>query len=118
MLLSACGAFLIGFVSPVYMVMVAWLFIYSAGQHLFIPLSSAIGMELAKEGKVGQRLGQLNAVRNIAVIAGSLLVMIGFKYAGITFRHTFALSALAFAAGGNGDVHDENRSGFTSPKTI
>jgi len=99
MIMSALGAFLIGFVSPVYMVMVAWLFIYSAGQHLFIPLSSTIGMELAREGKIGQRLGQLNAVRNVAVIAGSLLVMIGFKYMNITFYHTFALSAIAFASG-------------------
>lgn len=99
MILSALGAFLIGFASPAYMIMVAWLFIYSAGQHLFMPLSSTIGMELAKEGKTGERLGQLNAVRNVAVIAGSLLVIIGFKYMGITFYHTFALSVVAFASG-------------------
>jgi hypothetical protein len=99
MILSALGAILIGFASPVYMIMVAWLFIYSAGQHLFIPLSSTIGMELAREGKIGERLGQLNAVRNVAVIAGSLLVMIGFKYMGMTFYHPFALSAVAFASG-------------------
>src|SRR5512135_2990372 len=43
MLFCAAGALLIGFVSPVYVIMVAWLFIYSAGQHLFIPLSSTIG---------------------------------------------------------------------------
>jgi len=97
MLLSAVGAFLIGFLSPVYMIMVVWLFFYSLGQHLFIPLSSAIGMELAREGRTGQRLGQLNAIRNLAVIMGSLLVLLGFKYLGFTFHHTFALSALAFA---------------------
>jgi predicted MFS family arabinose efflux permease len=98
MLLCAAGALLIGFLSPVYMIMVAWLFIYSAGQHLVIPLSSTIGMELAKEGKTGQRLGQLNAVRNAATIIGSLLVLVGFKYAGITFHHTFAMAAFGFIA--------------------
>jgi len=96
--LSAVGVFLIGFASPNYMIMVAWLFIYSLGQHLFIPLSSTIGMELAREDKMGQRLGQLNAIRNLAVIMGSLLVLLGFKFLGFTFHHTFALSALAFAA--------------------
>jgi len=95
--LSAVGVFLIGFASPNYMIMVAWLFIYSLGQHLFIPLSSTIGMELAREDKMGQRLGQLNAIRNLAVIMGSLLVLLGFKFLGFTFYHTFALSAFAFA---------------------
>jgi predicted MFS family arabinose efflux permease len=96
MLLAATGALLIGFASPVYMIMVAWLFIYSLGQHLFIPLSFTIGMELAREGKTGQRLGQLNAIRNLAIIIGSSLVFFGFKFLGFTFHHTFALSAVAF----------------------
>jgi predicted MFS family arabinose efflux permease len=96
MLLGAAGTMLIGFASPTYVVMVLWLFIYSLGQHIFIPLSSAIGMELAEEGKTGQRLGQLNAIRNLAAIFGSFLVFIGFKYLGFTFGHTFALAAVAF----------------------
>jgi predicted MFS family arabinose efflux permease len=98
MLISAAGVVLIGFASPTYIIMVAWLFIYSLGQHLFIPLSSTIGMELAREGKTGQRLGQLNAIRNLAVIMGSLLVLLGFKFLGFTFHHTFALAAFAFVA--------------------
>ena len=96
MLLAAAGVLLIGFASPIYMIMIAWLFIYSAGQHLFIPLSFTIGMELAKEGKTGQRLGQLNAIRNLAIIIGSSLVWVGFKYMGITFHHTFAMAAFGF----------------------
>jgi predicted MFS family arabinose efflux permease len=53
-------------------------------------------MELAKEGKTGQRLGQLNATRNLSAILGSFLVLLGFKFLGLTFRHTFALAAFAF----------------------
>jgi predicted MFS family arabinose efflux permease len=97
MVLGVIGTLLIGFASPAYVIMVAWLFIYSLGQHLFMPLSSTIGMELAKEGQTGQRLGQLNAVRNFAAIGGSFLVMLGFKFLGFTFHHTFILAALAFA---------------------
>ena len=74
--------------------MVVWLFIYSLGQHLFMPVASTIGMELAEEGKTGQRLGQLNAIRNLAAILGSFIVFLGFKYLGFTFQHTFAIAAV------------------------
>jgi predicted MFS family arabinose efflux permease len=97
MVLGVVGTLLIGFASSAYAIMVIWLFIYSLGQHLFIPLSSTIGMELAKEGQTGQRLGQLNAVRNFAAIGGSFLVFLGFKFLGFTFQHTFVIAALAFA---------------------
>jgi predicted MFS family arabinose efflux permease len=80
--------------------MVIWLFIYSLGQHLFMPLASTIGMELAREGQAGQRLGQLNAVRTTATILGSGIVFVGFKYLGMTYQHTFTLAALGFALAG------------------
>lgn len=100
MLLSAAGAFLIGAVSYSYTLMVIWMFMYSMGSHLFMPLSATIGMELAKENQTGRRLGQLNAVRNLATILGSFLVIIGFRYLGFTFQHSFfgAAAALVVAA--------------------
>jgi predicted MFS family arabinose efflux permease len=99
MLLGAGGVLLIGFASTSYPVMVIWLFIMSAGQHIFIPLSSTIGMQLAEEGKTGQRLGQLNAVRNLAAIVGSFLVFLGFRYLGFGFQHTFLLAAIGLGIG-------------------
>ena len=96
MLLSLVGVLLIGFLAPTYAWMTLWLFVYSLGQHLYFPLSSTIGMELARDGRVGQRLGQLNAVRNAAMIVGSLLVVVGFRYLNFKFEATFILSAIAF----------------------
>jgi predicted MFS family arabinose efflux permease len=95
-LLGVAGSLLIGFLSPSYGVMVVWLFIYSMGQHLFMPISATIGMELAEDGKTGQRLGQFNAIRNLAAILGSFLVGLGFRFLGFTFQHTFTLAAIAF----------------------
>jgi len=92
--LGAIGVLLIGFVSPSFSIMAIWLFIYSLGQHTFMPIASTIGMELAEEGKTGQRLGQLNAVRNLAAIAGSFIVFLGFKSLGFTFQYTFVITAL------------------------
>ena len=96
MLLGAAGSFLIGFGSSSYVIMVIWLFVYSLGQHTFMPLNATIGMELAEEGKTGQRLGQFNAVRNLATIIGSFVIYLGFQYLGFTYQHTFGLATIAF----------------------
>ncbi|MFZ6026904.1 MAG: MFS transporter [Chloroflexota bacterium] len=97
MLFSLGGALLIGFASPRYEIMVFWLFFYSLGQHVFMPVASTIGMDLARAGQDGRRLGQLNALRNVAAIIGSGAVFLGFKYLGMTFQHTFILAAIGFA---------------------
>lgn len=91
--LSMVGALLIGYISFTYIAMVLCLFIYSLGQHLFMPLASSIGMELAQEGQTGKRLGQLNALRNLAAILGSFIVFVGFRFLGFRFQHTFILTA-------------------------
>jgi MFS family permease len=93
MILGAIGAVMIGFASTSYGVMIIWLFIYSMGNHLYMPVASTIGMELAREGQDGRRLGQLNSIRNFAVIMGSFIVALGFKYLGFTFQHTYAIAA-------------------------
>jgi predicted MFS family arabinose efflux permease len=95
--LSMIGALLIGFIPSTYAVMALCLFVFSMGQHLFMPVASSIGMELAREGQTGRRLGQLNAIRNFATILGSFLVLLGFRFLGFTFQHTFALTAIGLA---------------------
>ncbi len=97
MLLGLGGALLFGFASTNYGVMVIWLFIYTLGSHIFMPLQSSIGMELAKNGKTGQRLGQFNAIRNLAGIIGNFIIYLTFRYLGFTFQHAFAMAACGFA---------------------
>jgi len=94
MLLGAFGVLLIGYASPSYGVMLVWLFLYSLGNHLYMPLATTIGMELALEGHDGRRLGQLNAIRNASAILGSFIVFLGFRYLHFSFKHAFALSAI------------------------
>ncbi|MCX6905349.1 MAG: MFS transporter [Verrucomicrobia bacterium] len=97
MLLGLAGTLLVGFASPTYGIMLMPLFIYSLGQHLFMPVAQTIGMELAEEGRVGRRLGQLNAVRNLAAIVGSFLVFLGFKFLGLRYGHAFLAATVGFA---------------------
>jgi len=51
MLLGVAGTLLIGYASSTFAILTLCLFVYSLGQHLFMPAASAIGMELANEGK-------------------------------------------------------------------
>ena len=95
-LFGSLGLVLMALFSFTFHWMFAWLFLFSLGQHMFMPLYSAIGMELAKEGATGRRLGQLNSLRNIAIIGGSFFVFIGFRYFDLTFKKTFFIAALCY----------------------
>ena len=117
MFLGLVGVVLLGFASSNYLSVVLCLFIYSLGQHLFMPAASAIGMELAEEGKTGRRLGQINAVRNGATIFGSFLVFIGFKFLGFSYQTTFVISAVSFAIAG-GLLFLMKRDEVRAPKTF
>jgi predicted MFS family arabinose efflux permease len=97
LVLGVAGALLIGFIPSTYIVMALCLFIYSMGMHLFLPLSSSIGMELAHEGQTGRRLGQLNAIRNFATILGSFVVFLGFRFLSFRFEHSFVLTAVGLS---------------------
>jgi predicted MFS family arabinose efflux permease len=97
-LLAAVGIAGIGLYSSHYGVMLAWLFLFSVGQHLFIPLTSGITLELAPEGKAGRRLGQLTGAMNLAGIAGSLLVLVGFRALGFGFHTAFLVAAATLLA--------------------
>jgi predicted MFS family arabinose efflux permease len=97
-LLGGIGLILIGFFSTNFSTMLLWLFIYSLGQHIFLPLTSSIGMSLAKEGQTGKRLGEINGAMNAAMIAGSLFVFLGFKYLHFEFKTTFIISAVSLLA--------------------
>lgn len=94
LLIYAAGILLIGTISSTYTVLVIFLFIYSLGMHTFMPVATTIGMELAADGRTGARLGQLNAVRNMAMIVGAGLVFLGFKYLHFTYSFTFILTVI------------------------
>jgi MFS family permease len=95
-LLCAVGILLIGFYSPSFSIMLIWLFIFSVGQHLFMPLNQSIGMELAAEGQKGRMLGQFSAVANISMIIGSFVIFLGFKFFHLNFRIAYVFAFLGF----------------------
>ena len=95
-ILCAFGILFIGYFSPSFSIMLIWLFIFSVGQHLFLPLNQSIGMELATEGKTGKRLGQFSAVANVAMIIGSFAIFIGFMFFNLDFKISYVVAFLGF----------------------
>ena len=90
------GLITMAFFSVSFHWMFAWLFIFSLGQHLFMPLNTSIAMELAEKGKTGRRLGQINSIRSTAVILGSFFIFLGFKYFHFNFKLSFLIAALFY----------------------
>jgi len=92
-LIGSAGLMLLGLAARSYAMMLPWLFRFSMGQHLFMPISAGVGMELARKGQDGRRLGQINSVRNAAIVAGSFAIFLGFKYLHMNFITSFILAS-------------------------
>ena len=72
-----------------------FIMIYSLGEHLVMPVRSAIAMQVAKEGHAGQSLGYLTGVMNFGSVAGSAIVaavfLVGSHWLGHHSRLLFNL---------------------------
>ncbi|PIU19376.1 MAG: MFS transporter, partial [Elusimicrobia bacterium CG08_land_8_20_14_0_20_59_10] len=98
-LLTAVGVAGLGFLSPSYHLMLVWMLLWSTGSHLFMTVESVMGLNLAKAGGQGRRLGQISGMTNFAAIAGAGLVWLFAKTAGPgVYRLAFLAAALASVA--------------------
>ncbi|HEY8909154.1 MAG TPA: MFS transporter [Desulfosporosinus sp.] len=95
-LLGGLGSLGLAFWSPEYLPMIGWLTVYSMGQHLFMPMANSIGMNLASEGQMGRRLGQINSVNTAVFLVTSLSTAFLFRFMKIDYHLAFSLSAAAF----------------------
>ncbi len=99
-ILSCIGICALGIFTPSFMVMLLFLFIYSMGMHVFMPLSDSIGMRLAEPECVGKRVGQFGSIKTTMSFAAGILVFIGFRFGWFTFRTpvkwVFLISAICF----------------------
>lgn len=97
--LQALGIALLALFSPTFSRMTVWLFVYSLGQHLFLPLQQSVGMELSGRGREGATLGRANAVKNLAHLAGGGGVFLAFGVFKATFTANYLLTAAVLLVG-------------------
>ncbi len=95
---AAVGMFLLGIIPANYAVMVICIFIYSIGQHVYMPLSNSIAMSFANDGRLGRRLGQVSAANTAALVVSSVALWCLFKFLHVSYTVSFTIGAVAFLA--------------------
>lgn len=85
-LLAAIGFFVLGFGTPTFAVMCIFLFTFSLGVHLYMPLHDAISVDMAEEGKSGEFLGKMNSLKIGSTMAMTILAYLGFHFKFFTFE--------------------------------
>ena len=73
------GLAVLGLLSPSYFIMQIFLFSFSLGEHMMMPLRDSIAMDLSGEGKTGTFLGQVKGKMTLASMAASAAVFIGYR---------------------------------------
>ncbi len=95
---AAVGMLCLGLIPPVYSIALVCIFFYSAGQHVYMPLSNTIAMNFANDGRLGRKLGQVSAANSAALVFGSAVLFIVFRLVKVSYTVTFACGAAAFFA--------------------
>lgn len=95
-MIAAFGLLGLGHFSSDFYVMMAWMTVYSMGQHLFMPMSNSIGMNLAEDGNLGKVLGRINGLNTAAYMGTSLITAFIFRHMKVNYSIAFSIAALAF----------------------
>lgn len=76
-----------------YSLMIAFMVIWSAGQHMMMPVSSTITLSLASPGRRAARMGQVGSVGVAAGLLGAAFVWVGLQYLRIGYSAAFLTAA-------------------------
>ena len=87
--LYCVGLLVLGLFSPGYFVMQLFVFTYSLGDHMVMPIRDAIAMDLADEGKTGTFLGRYRGMMTLGSMLASALVFVGFRVGFFYFRAVY-----------------------------
>ncbi len=88
----AVGVLGLAFVGDRFTLMVLFMFIWSAGAHLMMPVSNTIALSLADSRNRAARLGQIGAVSMGATILGAGIVWTGLEYIHLSYRAMFLIA--------------------------
>ena len=99
-ILSIIGMAVLGFFRPSFAVMLIFLFIYSSGVHMYLPLGDSIGLSLAKKQNAGQMMGRFNSIRMAFLMLAGIVTFFGFRLGWFSFEApvtVFIISGVIFA---------------------
>jgi len=73
------GMVVLGLFHPTFGIMLIFLFVFSLGQHMFMPLGDSIGLSLATRDNMGRVLGRFNSIRMAFGMVAGLVCFFGFR---------------------------------------
>jgi predicted MFS family arabinose efflux permease len=83
--------------------MLVFLFIFSTGVHMYMPLGDSIGLSLAQRINMGRVMGRINSVRMAFLMIAGVLTFVGFRVGWFDFElpvWVFIIGAACFFAVG------------------
>jgi len=96
MILQFVGIFGMALLAPRYGIMAVWLFIFSLGQHVYMPLAPKIGMSLSDREHFGVRLARYSAFGLVAGIIGDGIVWVTMRWFHIDYKPLFICAGVFF----------------------
>ena len=95
---AAFGLIVLGLVTPSFGVMLFFLFIYSLGMHLYMPLNDSIAMSLSEKDQLGKRMGQVAGIRFAFLTIAGLAVFFLFRFGVFSFQSNIKWTFIVAAA--------------------
>lgn len=100
MVFTGAGMLGLGYLTPTMAVLVAWIMIWSLGDHIIFAVEGPLGLKLAKSGGEGRRLGQLGGARNLGTIVGVGAVWLLAKFVGDRYDLFYLVGGVCAAIAG------------------
>jgi len=100
MVFTAAGALCLGYLSSGTALLVAFIFIWSLGDHIIFAVEGPLGLKLARAGNEGRRLGQLGGARNLGTILGVGAVWLLARFMGDRYDLFFVVAAVCAVVAG------------------
>lgn len=99
-ILGFIGIAVLGVTTPVFNVMLIFIFINSMGMHLFMPMKDSIGISLAEKDKIGKRMGQFKGLDTAFRMIAGIIIFVGFRMGFFSFvtplKWPFIIAAVSF----------------------
>jgi MFS family permease len=97
-LAASAGMMALGWIPSSFALMVSSVFLFSAGQHVYMPLGNAIGMGFAEKGREGSVLGRLSSISTIALLVGTATLLALLELARPSYRASFTAASIFYLA--------------------
>ena len=93
---AGLGMLAFGWIDSPFFMIIFSIFLYSCGQHFYMPLINSIGMSFAKPGEEGRVLGRLASISNFFVLAAAAVLYLLYYFLHLPFYVTFTIGGLSF----------------------